>query len=442
MNAVVTTLESLLRAEQIVRQACIATALVPALKSTTVDGTLPEAIAYPQTEAELCELMACAHRNSWRVLPLGQGSKLQWGGLAPGFDLAISTQRLNQITDHAVGDMTLTAEAGVKLADLTSQLPPHRQRLALDPAYPEQATLGGIVATGDAGSLRHRYNSLRDMLIGISFVRYDGQVAKAGGRVVKNVAGYDLMKLMTGAYGSLGIISQLTFRLYPTPPVSKTLVVSGASEAIGELTAKVRQSSLTPVALDLLSPPLAEQLHLPPSFALAAQFQSNAPGVEEQVKLFAEMASGLSALNTLEDSDEVQFWAKGRESLFPPFDYREDDTIPVIVKVGVPPAAAMTLLSTLEATLGRTGIARIHAGSGIGNLALSGTMATADTLKALRQACEAAGGYLTLLQAPKAVKQALDVWGYRGNALPLMARIKATFDPENLLNNGRFIGGL
>jgi len=442
MTAVVTTLESLLGAEQIVRQECIPEALVPPLKSTTVDGTLPEAIAYPQTEAELCELMAFAHRNHWRVLPLGQGSKLQWGGLAPGFDLAISTQRLNKITDHAVGDMTLTADAGVKLADLTSQLIPHRQHLALDPAYPERATLGGMVATGDAGSLRQRYNSLRDMLIGISFVRYDGQVAKAGGRVVKNVAGYDLMKLMTGAYGSLGIVSQVTFRLYPIPPVSKTVVVSGAAEAIGELTAKVRQSSLTPVALDLLSVTLAEQLNLPPSFALAAQFQSNVPGVEEQVQLFTAMASGLIALNTLDESDEAQFWARSRASLFPPFDKYEDDTLPVIVKLGVQPAAATTLLSTLNATLDNTEIARIHAGSGIGHLALPGALATIDILKVLRKECEAAGGYLTILQAPKALKQVLDVWGYQGNALPLMAQIKATFDPENLLNGGRFIGGL
>ncbi|MEO1070577.1 MAG: FAD-binding oxidoreductase, partial [Cyanobacteria bacterium J06638_6] len=206
----------------------------------------PEAIVYPTTEAELAAVMACAHEHRWRVLPSGSGSKLTWGGVGNGVDLVVSTARLNQVIDHAVGDMTLTAQAGVKLSELVPRLAQHDQFLAVDPAYPDRATLGGIVATADTGSLRQRYGGLRDMLIGISFVRYDGAIAKAGGRVVKNVAGYDLMKLMTGSYGTLGIISQLTFRLYPGQDVSKTVATTGSATAVAALVSTLRLSPLTP----------------------------------------------------------------------------------------------------------------------------------------------------------------------------------------------------
>lgn len=220
MADLVGTLTALLGAESVVSQDHIAAELGSALAQVTADHTLPQAVVYPTSETQLAEVMACAHQNQWRVLPCGAGSKLVWGGLGQGVDLAISTARLNQIIDHAVGDMTLTAQAGLTLAELTPKLAAVNQFLPLDPAYPDRATLGGIVATGDTGSLRQRYGGVRDMLIGLSLVRYDGQIAKAGGRVVKNVAGYDLMKLFTGSYGSLGIISQLTFRLFPVQETS------------------------------------------------------------------------------------------------------------------------------------------------------------------------------------------------------------------------------
>lgn len=252
-------------------------------------GTARPPVVYPSTEAELAEVMACAHQNQWRILPCGSGSKLAWGSLAEGIDVVVSTARLNQVIDHAVGDMTLTAQAGLTLAELAPILASANQFLALDPAYSQRATLGGVVATGDAGSLRQRYGGVRDMLLGLTLVRYDGQVAKAGGRVVKNVAGYDLMKLLTGSYGTLGIISQLTFRLFPRQDASKTVVIPGLASTLENLLARVRRSSLTPVALDLLSPALTERLGYGAELALVARFQSIAPGVVEQVETLLRM---------------------------------------------------------------------------------------------------------------------------------------------------------
>jgi glycolate oxidase FAD binding subunit len=440
MGTLVATLEALLTAEQVVSHEAMATDLAQSLGGTTEAGSLPAAVVYPQTEAELAELMACAYHHRWRVLPYGSGSKLPWGGLAPGFDLAICTQRLNQVIDHAVGDMTLTAAAGLKLADLQPQLAHHNQFLAVDPAFPGQATLGGIVATADTGALRQRYNSVRDMLIGITFVRHDGEVAKAGGRVVKNVAGYDLMKLMTGAYGSLGLISQLTFRLYPIPAASKTVVVTGTAADIERLTAELRQSALTPTALDLLSPPLAHALGYDSTFALVARFQANPPGVDEQVKMVTEMVTEPLSWRIVEDHDEADFWQRENAALFPSsgLGCRQGEET-VIAKIGVLPARALGLLTRLQGQVPANATARIHAGSGIGTLNLPAAVATPDLLQTLRHWCETDQGYLTILQAPRSLKQSLDVWGISDRALPLMQSIKTKFDPHNLLNGGRFL---
>lgn len=443
MSTIVATLESLLSPEQVVGRDQIAPFLSRGLQQATSDGSLPEAVVYPQTEAELGQVMACADQNHWRVLPIGGGSKLGWGGLGQTCDVAICTQRLNSIIDHAVGDMTLTAGAGLRLSDLKPRLAQHRQFLAVDPAYPDLATLGGIVSTASTGSLRQRYASVRDMLIGISFVRSDGQLAKAGGRVVKNVAGYDLMKLMTGAYGSLGIISQVTFRLYPIPDSSQTVVAMGSPDLLGRFTAALRQSSLTPVCLDVLSPTLAADLGLQQSFALVAQFQANRPGVEEQIDRFHRMAPDELSLQVLEGTAESELWSRQGERLFPSWDPKAhwDETL-VVTKFGVLPDTVLDLLAQVHSEVSSCGRARIHVGSGIGTLALWAEAASLDYLQKFRQWCEAREGYCTLLQAPKAMKQSMDVWGYNGKALPLMGRIKTTFDPNQLLSPGRFLGGL
>lgn len=393
----------------------------------------PAAVVAPTTEAELSAVMACAHRHRWRVIPCGSGSKLAWGGVGAGVDLMVSTARLNQVIDHAVGDMTLTAQAGVKLADLVPLLAQHNQFLAVDPAYADQATLGGIVATGDTGALRQRYGGLRDMLIGISFGRYDGAIAKAGGRVVKNVAGYDLMKLMTGSYGTLGVIAQLTFRLYPVQEVSKTMVVTGAARAVDDLASALRRSPLTPVALDILSPDLTQHLGYGEGLALLARFQSIGPGVEEQVNALQTMAGTALSTQVLKGVADEQIWAAVQEAVWQPSETSEQA---IVAKVGLSPAQAVAWLGQLPPG----SWARLHGGSGIGTVRLGA--ATAETVEQLRRRCTTANGYLTLLEAPLSLKKTVDVWGYSGDALGTMKALKAQFDPHNTLSPGRFVGGL
>ncbi|MEO0854008.1 MAG: FAD-binding oxidoreductase [Cyanobacteria bacterium J06648_11] len=266
----------------------------------------PACIVYPDSTEKLGAAIACARREHWPLLLCGRGSKLNWGGFAEGVRAIVSTANLDRVIEHAAGDLTLTVEAGVTFAKARSLLQSSRQRLGFDPAYAESATLGGIVATGDSGSLRQRYNSLRDMLLGIQFVRSDGLTSKAGGRVVKNVAGYDLMKLMTGAYGTLGCITELTFRLYPIPEASKTVMLTGEADAIASVTMALLNSSLDPAIVDLLSADIVRSLDLGSGLGVLVQFQNIPESVDIQAARLVAMgeAWGLSG-TILADADEL-----------------------------------------------------------------------------------------------------------------------------------------
>ncbi len=234
----------------------------------------PIYLIFPSTVDMLAAIVKQASQAGWRILICGNGSKLTWGNITKDIQLVISTQKCDRLIEHAVGDLTVTVEAGMKLVDLQTKLRSHNQFLPIDPSYPDTATLGGIVATADTGSWRERYGGVRDLLLGLSFVRADGAIAKAGGRVVKNVAGYDLMKLFTGAYGTLGIISQLTFRTFPTIATSQTLLLTGKADKIAQATQTIRNSGLTPTAMDLLSSSLIKQLGLDENVGLIVRWQT------------------------------------------------------------------------------------------------------------------------------------------------------------------------
>ncbi|MEH2390055.1 MAG: FAD-binding oxidoreductase [Nostoc sp.] len=412
------------------------------IQQAIVSGNSPSCIVYPRSQKQLAAVIATAYTNNWRVLPCGRGSKLSWGGLVKGVDVVVSTERINQLIEHAVGDFTITVEAGMKFSDLQALLAKSRQFLAIDPTAPESATIGGIVATGDTGSLRQRYGSVRDQLLGITFVRADGQVAKAGGRVVKNVAGYDLMKLFTGSYGTLGVISQLTFRLYPLPEASETVVLMGSPEAISQAADILRGSALTPVQADLLSVKLVSSLGLGQGLGLIARFQSISESVKEQSNRVLEVGQKLGLDGAIfADGDEANLWQRLQKRI-----HTTATESVITCKIGVLPTAAVEILTQVELGL-------IHISSGLGLLQLEDknqVLKVRDELRSvegdayggLGLRTQAHRGFLTILEAPMAVKKEIDVWGYTGNALPLMRGIKEQFDSKNILSPGRFVGGI
>lgn len=401
-------------------------------------GSPPSCIVYPHTPAELAEVIACCDHNKWRVLPYGNGSKISWGGLASGVELVVSTKRLNQLIQHAVGDLTVTLEAGTKFTDLQATLASSGQFLALDPDSPESATVGGIVATASAGSLRQRYGGVRDHLLGITFVRADGQIAKAGGRVVKNVAGYDLMKLFTGSYGTLGIITSMTFRVYPLPEASATVILTGVADAIAQAFTSQRSSALAPTAVDLLSTTLVTRLGIGQGLGLITRFQSMMESVKQQSAAILELGKQLGLQGIIYDSsDESDLWQKLQEQM------RASTTEPLITcKIGLVPSKAVATLNQLDSIAPQQLMSLIHAGSGSGLLRLETSADPAQLISEMRSLLQTQGGFLTILEAPVTLKQKIDVWGYNGNAVDLMRRIKQQFDPQNILSPNRFVGGI
>lgn len=434
MGSIAQTVESILGASQVVSLEALTEPLKGAVRRAIASPTLPDCVAFPKTPAQLAEVVTCAHQNQWRLLPCGHGSKLDWGAPILAADVVVSTQALNAVIEHAEGDLTLTAQAGAPFADVQAALLKTQQFLAINPAYPDRATLGGIVATRDTGALRQRFGGIRDMLIGVSFVRHDGQFAKAGGRVVKNVAGYDLMKLMSGSFGTLGILTQLTFRTYPLQASSQTVISTGPAEAIRAMIADVLQSSLTPVAMDLLSARLLPDDCRPSEVGLAVQFQSIEAGVSEQVVRLREIArSHAVEIRKLAGEGEHQFWQGLTQDIF-----AEKSSSVAIAKLGILPAKAVDLLSYLANLLPPDSWeCRIHASSGIGFLRLSPQADSLEAVAAVRSHCRAAAGYLYLLEAPREWKAAFDPWGTDESAKRLMARLREQFDPQGRLSPGR-----
>lgn len=476
-------LAAIINPDQIQPWNAIANSLQNQISQAIAPTHTPACIVYPQTQTELAAIIACTHKNDWTVLPCGNATKLHWGGLAQAIDVVICTSRLTQIIEHAVGDLTITVEAGLTFNTLQKHLAPLNQWLPLDPSYPETATLGGILATADAGVLRQRYGGARDMVIGVSMVRMDGTLVKAGGRVVKNVAGYDLMKLLTGSWGTLGIISQVTLRLYPQQSSSQTLCLNGSANAIQSVTRSLLASSLTPTAATVIAPVTAQCLSLNPLkkeqlngdslpdrkakrsddlLTLLVRVQSIPVSIDQQIGQVMDWGKQLGLQGQILDSpQESTLWDQlhahmNSQNTSVPVDMTglsasHRDLEQVTCKIGVVASKTVSTLAHLNRL--HPGLKGwINTGNGLGMVQMQGAVKagkggqtdalTVETLQDMRSLCETNGGFLTLLAAPQAWKQQLtpaDLWGYSGNAQPIMARLKHQFDPNTNLSPGRFL---
>jgi glycolate oxidase FAD binding subunit len=388
------------------------------------DISLP--VLMPTSAIELAELVASSHRDRSPLVVAGNSTKLDWGGIVVGAKSVVSTQKLDRLIAHAVGDLTVTVEAGMKFARVQEILATAGQFLPLDPVYPDRATIGGIIATANTGSFRHRYGGVRDLLLGISFVRADGKIAKAGGRVVKNVAGYDMMKLFTGSYGTLGILTEVTLRVYPQPTHTGTVIITGATDSLATAAKILLASTLTPIAADVVSTALSQHLELSNAPSLVVKFATIPASIAEQSAQLVDIAKGLGLKAGIWQGTQAEnLWSGIQTGIW--------GNAPIGCKLGVRLTAAVDTIATLDRLTDNTATGAIHLNSGIGAVALKNS----QHISLLRSHCEANGGFLSMLQAPVELKQQLDVWGYRGNAVPLMKQIKQQFDPLDILNPGR-----
>ncbi|HKV86083.1 MAG TPA: FAD-binding oxidoreductase, partial [Ktedonobacterales bacterium] len=234
-----------------------------------VAGVRPVALVEPRDPAEVAALLSFADAEGLKVLTRGGGTQLDLGFPPSGGDILLSTRALTRVMDYTAHDQTITVEAGLPLVALQAALAPADQWFALDPTLPEQATMGGVVSTNASGARRLRYGGVRDQLLGVQVVLADGTVARGGGKVVKNVAGYDLPKLYVGALGTLGVVTTVSLRVYPLASVSSTLVARSESlEPLCAAAGRILGATLIPTSLDLLDSRLAED---GPRYTLAAR---------------------------------------------------------------------------------------------------------------------------------------------------------------------------
>ena len=396
-----------------------------ATAADAIDGVQPQMVAEPATAEELARALRWAHGAGLKDAPPAGGTQQGWGNPPTACDLVLSTARLNRVLEHAWADMTVIVEAGCTVSGLQKTLAQHRQRLALDPLWPEQATIGGILSTNDSGTLRARYGSLRDLIIGITVALPDGNLAKSGGKVVKNVAGYDLPKLFTGALGTLGVIVQAIFRLHPLPRESRSLSFTGTPESLNQLLLAITSSKLTFTGLQLRAAAGSAQLDI--------RFDGTAPGIQAQVTQVQQIAGSL-----VPSDAPAEVWTS-HQAIW-------DGTAPALVaKFNVLPTSFAAVCAQVQRAAGAQSLGWkvIVQSVGTGYARLEGNeQALRTALLTLRDEVGKMGGTLVALGCPVAVKRGLDVWGPTTDAQKIMVRIKQRFDPEGTLNPGRFLGGI
>lgn len=393
-----------------------------------IEGVVPPVVVEPSTPAEVVAIVEWVSAERLSVLARGSGTKLGWGPVPQRLDVLISTARLNALVAHRHGDLTATIQAGASLGAVNRMLAQHGQWLPFDPPFAEAATIGGLVSTNDSGPRRHRYGAPRDLIIGVEFVRADGRLAKGGGIVVKNVAGYDLPRLMTGSFGALGIIVSATFKLYPLTAASATLVVELRAPAdLRTLTARILSSHLTPTALEFATHPLR----------LLIRFESIEASVTQQCEMAAKLIAecGFES-RAISGSDESAVW--GAHARF------AENGEGALIKVSVVPTELGATLDLIDRIAGKEGyVAAGRAGAAVILLRVPGESAAQKrVIEALREAQPLRRGSAVIVQASQDLKKDVDVWGPIGDGLPLMRAVKAEFDPAGLLSPGRGPGGL
>jgi len=425
-----------------------------------INGVVPMAAVSPGSPEEAAAVLRLANERGLVVAAAGGLTKQQIGGVPERIDILLSTTRMNKVEEYDPGDLTIAVQAGIPFAEMQRQLGEHQQWVPCDAAHLEHATIGGLLATGAAGPLKSTFGHMRDFCIGVQFVTADGKVAKGGGRVVKNVAGYDLMKLMTSSYGSLAVITRANFKVFPRPRQTRTFVCSfGSLDEALEFRTRLFKSPLTPMCMEILSPRAPEYLgdagpvHDPDHYA--PDKPVSLPALEWQIALRAAGSDivlaryarelGTAVTRTLDGAEEEKFWkhvSHFEQSVLS----RHRNAMVIYTHLaiqGVGPA-----LQALERTAPDYNLIPAAVGrAATGNLVLAFMPLSVDPPSAMQYAnCVSAfrgmlppGSSAEVAQCPTEAKLHFDVWGTTPTNVEMMRAVKRAIDPKNILNRGRFI---
>ncbi len=389
----------------------------------------------PGSTCQISEVLRFANERGLSVVPTGGGTKVGWGNpVAP--EIFLSLARMNAVREHAWQDLTCTVEAGCTWAAMQAALADHGQTVALDPLWPDHATVGGVVATNDSGALRLRYGGLRDLIIGMTIVLADGTIAKTGGKVVKNVAGYDLHKLMTGSFGTLGVITEVNFRLHPVEQHARSFTFTAPFAA--EFAAPLR--NLLHAQLALSSAQLRADND---GCALDVRICTRPECVDDQTTRLRAIFGHLA----MAESNPAVWLA--REQLFASPDA-------ALVKASMLPTQICELAADFMRSAAAVDVSLVAQATGLATIAFSqphvtdaamaSLVARARTVPSavdrLRFALRRTGGSAVVLDLPQSLRSEIDCWDCHSDALPLMREIKRRFDPNLVLGPGRFVGGI
>ncbi|MGC2108746.1 MAG: FAD-binding oxidoreductase [Candidatus Korobacteraceae bacterium] len=412
------------------------------LQAGTILGVAPTVAVSPGSAEEIAAVLRLANQHGLSVVPAGGFTQQQTGNVPPQIDVLLRTSRLKAVEHYDPGDLTIGIGAGWSVADLASKVGADGLLFAGDPSFPERATIGGLLATGITGPLRHGYGGLRDYCIGIKFVTGDGRKAKGGGRVVKNVAGYDLMKLLIGSQGTLAIITGASFKLFPTPRQTRTFIAhfQTADDAL-KLRDAVLHSPLSPMCVELVSPGAHVLL---PDQSEAWSVCVRAAGSDTVLARY-RTELGMAVSREIEDQSERDLW-RGLSDFSPTFAARHTDA--VLITFSLPLTKVRPVLNSLAgmaegnglelAVIGRVGVGHLLAGLWPADSATTAHMSLINAVSMLRQQLPGDGS-MVVLQAPQEVRHKMTAWGLTPTHLGSMRAVKQAIDPNEVLNRGRFV---
>lgn len=421
------------------------------LAAFAVDGVAPQRVVFPKDVDALAETMRQAHAESLAVSPRGGGTKLALGNPPRRLDLVVGTRNLTGVLERQPANLTVTVQGGTPLAALQAALAEHGQFLPLESPFPASATVGGMLAANASGPHRLAYGTARDWLIGVRVVHADGTVTKAGGKVVKNVTGYDMDKLYVGSLGTLGVIVEATFKVAPLPAVRRTVVARLASlEAACRAALAVDQAGIGPLAAVALNAEAARRVQLAGPQAtgeealLAVELGGRPMGVaRREADLLRVLAEHGAAHREALSGTSDRFWQAAVD-----LGWGEAAPAALAVRCGVSPSAITSIVGAMRAlpfqialaVQPAVGVLRAVAWPDAGDRTPDETVL--DAVAAFRRTVAPLGGYAVVERCDPALKARLDVWGDAGPSLALMRRVKEQFDPSGVLNPGRFAGGI
>lgn len=418
-----------------------------------IDEVCSQAVVAPSSIREIQDILAFATEHQLSIVPVGAGTKLGIGNPPEKVDLTLLMGQFNEVLEYEPADLSVTVQAGVRLSELQKTLAEEGQFLPLDPPYAADTTLGGLVAANASGPSRLRHGTARNRVLGMKVVQPNGIVVNSGGKVVKNVAGYDLKKLYIGSFGTLGIITELTFNLYPLPELKRTLLLSFKMvDDAAKVALQIANSQLSPVFINLFTDGALATV----SSETALSGTIVGVGIDghpetvawqlEQVQSMAEQGDVIG-VEVLEDIDQAEF----RSSMCA-FPEGRTSSQTIICKVNLRMTDVEEFVNVTQETVNPL-YAPMHMmglmGSGVVYIVISEDSDNTDELQSiakaiveLREHAISVGGSLMVESAPLALKRQVDVWGPVGNSTGLMKAIKTRLDPVGLMNPGRFVEGI